>query len=97
MASLTKKSSKTVECVKVVVRCRPLFQREVDQGDSTIVEMDERGHTVFLSKPPSEQQQQKEAPRQFSFDFVYGPESKQQTIFEETARPIVDSVIGGYS
>lgn len=33
----------------------------------------------------------------FSFDTVFGPDSKQVDVYNLTARPIVDSVIEGYN
>ena len=33
----------------------------------------------------------------FAYDSVYGPESTQRAIYDETAFPLVESVIGGYN
>lgn len=38
-----------------------------------------------------------EPPKTFTFDTVFGPESKQVDIYNLTARPIVDSVLTGYN
>lgn len=38
-----------------------------------------------------------EPPKTFTFDTVYGPESKQVDVYNESARPIVDSVLEGYN
>jgi len=48
---------------------------------------------IVLHKPDSDG----ETPKPFTFDYVYGVDSRQQDVFNETAKPIVDSVIGGYN
>ena len=35
--------------------------------------------------------------KQFTFDTVFGPDCKQVDIYNEVARPIVDSVLEGYN
>ena len=39
----------------------------------------------------------REPTRTFTFDLVFGPESTQAEIYNETARPIVDAVLEGYN
>ena len=39
----------------------------------------------------------KENEKIFAFDFVYGANCTQETIYNEMARPIVDSVLNGYN
>ncbi|CAN8189863.1 unnamed protein product [Coccothraustes coccothraustes] len=38
-----------------------------------------------------------EPPKTFTFDTVFGPESKQLDVYNLTARPIIDSVLEGYN
>ena len=38
-----------------------------------------------------------EVPKTYTFDTVFGAESKQLDVYNLTARPIVDSVLGGYN
>ena len=88
--------SKSTECVKVVVRCRPMSSDELASGYKRVVDMDLGLGQVILSNPKAEGS----APavqKVFSFDAVYNWESKQHEIFEETARPIVDSCLDGYN
>jgi len=33
----------------------------------------------------------------FSFDYVYGPDSTQEFVYSNTARPMVQSVLEGYN
>jgi len=41
--------------------------------------------------------QSHEPPKTFTFDTVFGPDSKQVDVYNLTARPIVDSVLEGYN
>uniref|UniRef100_A0A3P9LGC7 Kinesin motor domain-containing protein n=1 Tax=Oryzias latipes TaxID=8090 RepID=A0A3P9LGC7_ORYLA len=67
--------------VKVVVRFRPLNQREKMTGFKQAV-------TFETAQEP---------PKKFTFDTVFGPDSKQLDVYNLTARPIVDSVLEGYN
>ena len=40
---------------------------------------------------------QGEPPKQFTFDTVFGPNCKQVDVYNEVARPIVESVLEGYN
>lgn len=96
MASKAKKAgggADKTECVKVAVRLRPLNRREREENQVSCVETDSIRGSVFIQKPGDS----KEEPKTFTFDYVYGPDSLQSKVFEDTARPIVDSVLGGYN
>ncbi|XP_004067234.1 kinesin-like protein KIF3A isoform X3 [Oryzias latipes] len=79
--------------VKVVVRCRPLNQREKMTGFKQAVTVDEIRGTITVNKFETAQ----EPPKTFTFDTVFGPDSKQLDVYNLTARPIVDSVLEGYN
>lgn len=79
--------------VKVVVRCRPLNQKEKVMGNKQSVIVDEIRGTVTVNKLDASQ----EPPKTFTFDTVFGPESKQLDVYNLTARPIIDSVLEGYN
>ncbi|XP_055741784.1 kinesin-like protein KIF3C isoform X2 [Salvelinus fontinalis] len=92
---------KSSETVKVVIRCRPLNRKEEAAGVTRkpggvggIVEMDMRLGQVVLRNPrgpPGE-------PRKtFTFDSVYDPSSKQRDLYDETVRPLIDSVLDGFN
>lgn len=38
-----------------------------------------------------------EQPKEFTYDFVFGPDSKQVDLYNQVARPIVENVIEGYN
>uniref|UniRef100_H3CU70 Kinesin-like protein n=1 Tax=Tetraodon nigroviridis TaxID=99883 RepID=H3CU70_TETNG len=79
--------------VKVVVRCRPLNQKEVLMGFKQSVVVDEIRGTVTVNKLENPQ----EPPKTFTFDTVFGPDSKQLDVYNLTARPIIESVLEGYN
>nr|XP_033783417.1 kinesin-like protein KIF3A isoform X1 [Geotrypetes seraphini] len=79
--------------VKVVVRCRPLNEREKAMCNRMAVSVDEMRGTITVHKVDSPN----EPPKTFTFDTVFGPESKQLDVYNLTARPIIDSVLEGYN
>ncbi|KAK9406582.1 kinesin-like KIF3A [Crotalus adamanteus] len=79
--------------VKVVVRCRPLNEREKAMCYKMAVNVDEMRGTITVHKTDSSN----EPPKTFTFDTVFGPESKQLDVYNLTARPIIDSVLEGYN
>nr|XP_034360810.1 kinesin-like protein KIF3A isoform X3 [Arvicanthis niloticus] len=89
------KSEKPESCdnVKVVVRCRPLNEREKAMCYRQAVSVDEMRGTITVHKTDSSN----EPPKTFTFDTVFGPESKQLDVYNLTARPIIDSVLEGYN
>ncbi|KAM7395080.1 hypothetical protein PAMA_006704 [Pampus argenteus] len=87
--------NKSSESVKVVVRCRPLNRKEESNGPAgCIVQMDLRLGQVILRNPrapPSEPQ------KTFTFDAVYDANSKQRDLYDESVRPLIDSVLAGFN
>ncbi|KAM9704170.1 kinesin-like protein KIF3C [Menidia menidia] len=87
--------NKSSESVKVVVRCRPPSRKEESNGPAgTIVQMDLRLGQVILKNPrapPSEPQ------KTFTFDAVYDANSKQRDLYDESVRPLIDSVLAGFN
>ncbi|XP_071381285.1 kinesin-like protein KIF3A isoform X1 [Centroberyx affinis] len=79
--------------VKVVVRCRPLNQKEKMMGHKQAVSVDEIRGTITVNKLETPH----EPPKTFTFDTVFGPDSKQLDVYNLTARPIIDSVLEGYN
>jgi len=82
------------ECVKVVVRCRPLSSQEVEDQRKRAVEMVVPKGEVSIRNPQSDEG---EPPKMFTFDAVYDWNSLQESVFNDTALPIVNSVIEGYN
>ena len=82
--------SKKSERIKVSVRCRPMNQKEKNEGYQNCVDVDsDRGEvSVNLVNMPK---------RTFWYDKAYGMDSTQEQVFQETAMPIVESVCQGYN
>ncbi|CAJ0597612.1 unnamed protein product [Cylicocyclus nassatus] len=81
------------EKVKVVVRCRPISQQEINQGHKVAVRVSTEDNSVIL-----EQLNGKEEPRRtFFFDAVFPPDCDQMRVYNVAARPIVENVLKGYN
>ncbi|XP_054474501.1 kinesin-like protein KIF3C [Anoplopoma fimbria] len=87
--------NKGSESVKVVVRCRPLNRKEESNGPvGGILQMDLRLGQVILRNPraPASEPQ-----KTFTFDGVYDANSKQGDLYDESVRPLIDSVLAGFN
>ncbi|XP_072045040.1 osmotic avoidance abnormal protein 3-like isoform X2 [Amphiura filiformis] len=80
------------EAVKVIVRCRPLNEREKNLKCKTVVKMDGGRGFCAISKPAS-----KDPPKSFTFDGAYFVDSTTETIYADIAYPLVDGVLEGYN
>ncbi|KAK4295819.1 hypothetical protein Pmani_031640 [Petrolisthes manimaculis] len=89
-----KASASTAEAVKVVVRCRPMDEQETANGHKRVVEMDVDRGVVELRSIKSAVT---DPPKTFTFDAVYDWNSKQQELYDETFRPLIDSVLNGFN
>ncbi|XP_013792004.2 kinesin-II 95 kDa subunit-like [Limulus polyphemus] len=85
-------SKSGAECVKVVVRCRPLSEKETSEGYERVVDMFPERGVVEIKNPKNG-----EVPKQFTFDAVYDWNSKQLDLYDETFRPLIDSVLKGFN
>ncbi|XP_067000347.1 kinesin-like protein KIF3A [Anabrus simplex] len=83
-----------VENVRVVVRVRPLSEKETEAGFRLITKVDSVNGTVAVENP---QAADGEPPKMFTFDSVFDMDSRQMDVYNETARPIVDQVLMGYN
>ena len=54
------------ECVKVIIRCRPMSGNEIQAGHQVVVEMRLKNGDIFVRKPYCD-----EPPKQFTFDSVF--------------------------
>ncbi|CAF3047525.1 unnamed protein product [Rotaria sp. Silwood2] len=81
------------ETVRVIVRCRPMNQRETDLECKTIVSMNTQLNHVLLENID----QSNEPPKQFTFDAVYSEDSITENIYAESVFPLVENVLEGYN
>ena len=108
-AAATAAASKKSENVRVAVRCRPLNSAEKERGEVSIVTVNKAAGSVHVQVPRAEGANDAEPSpshtkeggrddvRSFTFDYSYGTETGQLSIFQQTAQPIVESVMGGYN
>ena len=71
------------ETVKVVVRCRPLSQKEINEQNECVTNVDMTNHTISLCNPTNVKEI-----KNFTFDYTYG---------WKAAKPILESVMQGYN
>ncbi|XP_059607814.1 kinesin-like protein Klp68D [Phlebotomus argentipes] len=82
------------ECVQVVVRCRPLSNKEEAGNFQKVVEVFPARGVVEIQNPA---EASKENRKMFTYDAVYGPHATQQNLYDETVRPLVSSVLEGFN
>ena len=61
-------------------------------GCKQITEVNKASNSIILHKPTKG-----ELPKTFSYDAVYSTDSKQNEVYDESAFPLVESVLEGYN
>ena len=56
--------------------------------------VDHKRGEMLVSDPKADKG---EVPKSYTFDFTYEPDCKQEDVYNETAYPIVESVLEGYN
>lgn len=74
------------ESVKVVVRCRPMNQRERELSCQSVVTVDCARGQCFIQNPGAAD----EPPKQFTFDGAYFMDHFTEQIYNEIAYPLVE-------
>ncbi|KAL1428849.1 hypothetical protein MTO96_002567 [Rhipicephalus appendiculatus] len=87
--------SADAENIRVVVRCRPLSEKEQAAGCQDIVTVDTVQGTVLVTNPSGAHGDV--PPKMFTFDTVFDVNSKQVEVYNQAARPIVENVLEGYN
>ncbi|XP_038155474.1 kinesin family member 3Cb [Cyprinodon tularosa] len=87
-------AGKQCEAVRVVVRCRPFNRREETAGCENILEVDDKLGQITIRNPKAPPD---EPMKVFTFDSVYGWNSKQRDIYDDAVRPLVESVLHGFN
>jgi len=85
---MSQRAAKDGVNVQVVVRCRPLNQKELARSVRNVVActhsdvcVEDRGQSF----------------KKYAFDRVFGPDSSQEMVFDEAIRPFVESVLEGFN
>lgn len=86
--------SKSSETVKVVVRCRPMNEKERVSKFERVVSVDVKLGQIMVRNP---RDSSTGVHKIFTFDSVYDWNSKQIDLYDETFRPLVDSVLFGFN
>ncbi|XP_061469712.1 kinesin-like protein KIF17 isoform X4 [Rhineura floridana] len=81
------------EAVKVIVRCRPLNEREKQLGCKVVVNMDSSRGQCFIQNPVAAE----DPPKQFTFDGAYNMNHNTEQIYNEIAYPLIEGVTEGYN
>lgn len=78
--------------VQVVVRLRPMNDKEQSEGTLPVVSSSTASKSVTVIKGKGS----KQARSTFTFDNVFGSFSTQQEVFGATLRPVISDVLKGY-
>ncbi|CAG2224103.1 KIF17 [Mytilus edulis] len=81
------------ECVKVIVRCRPMNKRENDLKCKPCLSMESKRGQCTIKNPGDP----KAPPKMFTFDGSYYTDSVTENIYNEIAYPLVEGVCEGYN
>ncbi|GAB1604459.1 chromosome-associated kinesin KIF4A-like [Argonauta hians] len=71
--------------VKVAVRCRPLNNKEVEEGGQSCVDFPSEGPCISLRK------------KVFTFNYAFPPQASQLTLYEEAVKPLINNLFSGYN
>eukprot|EP00871_Galdieria_phlegrea_P005379 jgi/Galph1/5842/GphlegSOOS_G4523.1 len=85
--NLEEAAASNSECVRVVIRVRPLNARE--QNTNLCVEVGDGGRNIMVNEQGNM--------RKFTFDSIFSIDGKQQDVFRNVAKPIIDSCLNGYN
>ena len=82
------------ECVKVVVRVRPLSRKEIQDGHDEATKADEDSGRITCQNPKADAD---EPPKTFTFDAVFAPSITQRKLYDVCSAPVVASVLEGFN
>ncbi|XP_025832821.1 kinesin-like protein Klp68D isoform X1 [Agrilus planipennis] len=83
------------EAVQVIVRCRPISEKEKLSGCCEIVDVYPNRGVIEVKNPRAKSDN--ERIKMFTYDAVYDSRSSQQCLYDEMVRPLVASVLEGYN
>ncbi|XP_064634269.1 osmotic avoidance abnormal protein 3-like isoform X2 [Lineus longissimus] len=81
------------EAVKVIVRCRPMNERERNLNCKMVLDIDTPLGQCNIRNPTDA----KAPPKKFTFDGAYSIDSTTETIYADIAYPLVEGVTEGYN
>ncbi|PSN50934.1 Kinesin-like protein KIF3B [Blattella germanica] len=83
------------ESVQVVVRCRPMNDKEEAACYSSVIKCFPGIGAIEITNPNPKDS--RESSKMFRFDAVYDSNSCNEHIYDETVRPLVTSVLDGFN
>lgn len=83
---------KNEDCVKVAIRCRPLSKKEKTEEKEEIVTVDDSRKEILLKDIDESKKSVK-----FTYDFAFGQNSTQESIYNECAKPLIDFLLQGFN
>ena len=81
--------------VKVAVRCRPMSQKELDRGCSTIIKSN--ATSCHIDVPPNDESNTGKVARDFTFDHCYDIKSTQEQVYVDLGGPVVTQALDGFN
>ena len=69
----------------MVVRCRPMNEKEVASGCGLAVNVEERGGIITVKNPSA---RTGEPPKQFTYDRVFGSDAKQVDVYNDVVQSL---------
>jgi kinesin family protein 4/21/27 len=72
--------------VRVALRCRPLIPKEVDEGCQTCLQFVPNEPQVILGSN-----------KQFSYDYVFDPQTPQDQVYDEAVKNLLNGIFEGNS
>ncbi|RYG96398.1 hypothetical protein EON65_54470 [archaeon] len=81
------------ECITVVVRCRPMNRKEIEESRSPIIQVDMGARQIAITNPDSPG----DPPKSFTYDATYDEKTQQRIFYEESCFSIVDSTLEGFN
>ncbi|BET00072.1 unnamed protein product [Nesidiocoris tenuis] len=82
------------ECVQVVVRCRPMNEKEMMHGYENVVSVFPSRGVVEMFNPKDDD---RSSSKMFTYDAVYDSNSTQLDVYGESVFPLVSSVLEGFN
>lgn len=80
--------------MQVVVRCRPMNEKETIHGHENVVSVYPTRGVVEIFHPKDDDRSNS---KMFTYDAVYDPNASQQDLYEESVFPLVNSVLEGFN
>ena len=81
--------------VKVVCRVRPLNQKEIAKGSLCCLDFDKNNKNIAINL--QNEMSTMSGAHRFEFDNVFNTKASQIEVYDNAARPIIDSVLDGFN